>query len=107
MGKDGGGWDRGWQRYGDGGGGCMEPRSDGDVELQEVGYWNVGLCTDVGGSCGVAGGVGVDGTDGVGMAAVLAVVLATVMIQPVLMKVDFLGVVSVLSSGCFVVVMAL
>ena len=41
------------------------------------------------------------------MAAVLAVVLATVMIQPVLMKVDFLGVVSVLSRGCFVVVMAL
>ena len=65
------------------------------------------MCTDVGGSCGVAGGVGVDGTDGVGMADVLAVVLATVMIQPVLMEVDCVGVVSVLGSGCFVVVIAL
>ena len=31
VGKDGGGWDGGWQVYGYGGGGCMEPGWYGDV----------------------------------------------------------------------------
>ena len=48
------------RRYGDGGGGCLEPGRDGGIELQEGRFWDVGLCTCVGGS----GGVGVDGTDG-------------------------------------------
>ena len=42
----------------------MEPVWDGDVELHEGRYWNVSLCTVVGGSGGVAGSVVVDGTDG-------------------------------------------
>ena len=54
------------QKYGDGGGGCMEPGQDGDVELHECGYLDVGLCTSVGGSGCVGGSVGVDGTDSVG-----------------------------------------
>ena len=45
---------------------CVKPGQDGDVELDEGGYWNVGLSTGVGGSCGVGGKVGVDGTDCVG-----------------------------------------
>ena len=44
----------------------MEPGRDGDVEVNEGRYWDVGLCTGVGGSGGVGGSVGVDGTDGVG-----------------------------------------
>ena len=42
---------------------CVKPGQDGNVELDEGGYWNVGLSTGVGGSCGVGGKVGVDGTD--------------------------------------------
>ena len=45
----------------------MKPGWDGDVELHEDGYWNVGLCAGVGSSGGIDGGVGVDvdGADGV------------------------------------------
>ena len=45
---------------------CVKPGQDGDIELDESGYWNVGLSTGVGGSCGVGGKVGVDSTDCVG-----------------------------------------
>ena len=68
MGKDGGGWDGGWQGYSDGGGGCIEPGRDGDVKLHEGECWDVGLCTGVGGSGGVGSSVGVDGTDSKGSA---------------------------------------
>ena len=44
----------------------MEPGRDRDVELYEGRYWDVSLCTGVGGSGGVGSSVGVDGTDGVG-----------------------------------------
>ena len=66
MGKDGGGCNGGGQGYGNEGGGCADPGWDGDVELHKGGYWDVGLCTGVGGSDGVGGSVGVGGTDGVG-----------------------------------------
>ena len=44
----------------------MEPGRDGDIELYMGGYWDVNLCTGVGGggSGGVGGSVGVDDTDG-------------------------------------------
>ena len=42
----------------------MEPGQDGDVEWHEGRYWDVDLCTGVGGSGGVGGNVGVDVTDG-------------------------------------------
>ena len=38
----------------------------GDIELHEGRYWDVGLCTGVGGSGAIGGSVGVDGTDSVG-----------------------------------------
>ena len=48
----------------------MDPGQDGDAELDETGYWDVSLCTGVGGGGGVGGGVGssvdIDDTDGVG-----------------------------------------
>ena len=49
TGKDGGGCDGGQQGYGNTGGGCADPGRDGDVELHKGGYWDVGLCTGVGG----------------------------------------------------------
>ena len=52
--------------YGNRGRGCADPGQNGDVELHKGGYWDVSLCTGVGGSCGVGGSVGVGGTDGVG-----------------------------------------
>ena len=64
--NDGWGWDGGCQGYGDGGRGCMEPGQEMDVELHEGRYWNVGLCTGIGGSGGVGSTVGVIVTDGVG-----------------------------------------
>ena len=66
MGKDGGGCDGGQQGYGNRGKGCADPGRDGDVELHKGGYWDVGLCTGVGGSGGAGGSVGVGGADGVG-----------------------------------------
>ena len=53
-------------RYVDGYRGCMDPGQDGDIELHEGRYWDVALCTGVGGSGAIGGSVGVDGTDGVG-----------------------------------------
>ena len=44
----------------------MEPGQDGDVELHEARYWDIGLCTGVGGSGGVGSSVYVDGTGSVG-----------------------------------------
>ena len=58
----------------------MEPGWDGDVELHESRYWDVGLCTSVGGSGGVGSSIGEDGTDGVGMVRVLAMVVAAVIV---------------------------
>ena len=72
----------------------MKPERDGDVELHEGGYWDVGLCTDAGGSGGVGSSVGVDGTDGVGSGGLLVVVVVTVMVQAVLVEDDCVGVVS-------------
>ena len=56
----------GFQEHSDGGEGGMEPEPDGDVELHERGYWDVGFCTGVGGSGGVGGSVAVVNIDGVG-----------------------------------------
>ena len=44
AGKDGGECDGGSQGYGNRGGGCADPGRNGDVELHEGGYWDVGLC---------------------------------------------------------------
>ena len=52
-------------RYGNRVGGCIEPGGDGDVEVHEAGYWDVGLCTGVGSSGAFGSSVGVDGADGV------------------------------------------
>ena len=41
----------------------MEPGWDGDVELHDSGYCDVGLWTGFGGSGGVGGSICVDGTD--------------------------------------------
>ena len=46
----------------------MDPGQDGDAELDETGYWNVSLCTGVGG--GVGSSVDIDDTDGVGITSV-------------------------------------
>ena len=58
----------------------MEPGQDGDVELHEGRYWDVGLCTSVGGSGGVGSSIDEDGTDNVGMVRVLAMVVAAVIV---------------------------
>ena len=57
----------------------MEPGQDGDVELHEGRYWGVGLFTSVGGS-GVGSSIGEDGTDGVGVVRLLAMVVAAVIV---------------------------
>ena len=44
----------------------MRPGQDGDVQLHEGGYWDVSLCTGVGGNGGIRGSFGVDDTEGVG-----------------------------------------
>ena len=85
----------------------MKPERDGDAELHEGGYWDVGLCTDVGGSGGVGSSVRVDGTDGAGSGGLLVVVVVTVMVQAVLVEDDCVGVVSGWSSGVFMVMIAL
>ena len=55
-------------RYDDGGGWCMEPGQDGDIELHTGEYWDVGLSSGVSGGrgSGAGGSVGVDSTDGLG-----------------------------------------
>ena len=67
---------------------CMEPGKEGDVEMHEGGYWNVGLCTGVGGSGGVGGRVGGDDANGVVVLALLAVVVETVVVQGILVEID-------------------
>ena len=42
----------------------MEPGRDGDVEVNEGRYWDVGLCTGVDGTDGVGSGGGVGGVCG-------------------------------------------
>ena len=44
----------------------MEHGQKMDLELHEGRYWDVGLCTGVGGSGGVGSTVGMNGTDGMG-----------------------------------------
>ena len=44
----------------------MDPGQDGDAELDETGYWDVSLCTGVGGGGDVGSSVDIDDTDGVG-----------------------------------------
>ena len=80
----------------------MEPGPDGDVELHERGYWDVGFCTGVGGSGGVGGSVAVWAVEGV-----LAVVVVMMMVQGVLVEVNCVGVVSGSRSGGFAVVVVL
>ena len=58
----------------------MEPGQDGDVELHEGKCWDVGLCTSVGGNGSVGSSTGEDGTDGVGVVRVLAMVVAAVIV---------------------------
>ena len=65
----------------------MEPRRDGDIELHKGRYCDVGLCIGVGG--GRNGGVGRSvGVDGTGVWVVVGVlVVATVVMQEVLVEV--------------------